>query len=153
MFFDTYQSPIGKLWLVEADGFLTQLSFSKEKIPAAAKQQETSLLAKTKQQLKEYFAQNLKVFDLPLSPKGTEFQKKVWQALQTVPYGKTVSYKEIAKAVGNEKAVRAVGGANNRNPIALIIPCHRIIGANGNLVGYAGGLEVKEFLLTLEKED
>ena len=91
------------------------------------------------------------MFDLPLDPIGTEFQKKVWQALKEIPFGETRSYGEIAKLIGNEKASRAVGMANNKNPIAIIIPCHRVIGANGKLVGYAGGLDLKEKLLKLEK--
>ena len=89
---------------------------------------------------------------MPLAPKGTPFQQKVWAALQEIPYGETRSYKEIAAMVGNEKACRAVGMANNRNPLPIFIPCHRVVGTNGKLVGYAGGLDVKTFLLELEKE-
>ena len=89
---------------------------------------------------------------MPLAPKGTSFQQKVWAALREIPYGETRSYKEIAAMVGNEKACRAVGMANNRNPLPIFIPCHRVVGANGKLVGYAGGLDVKTFLLNLEKE-
>lgn len=102
-------------------------------------------------QLKEYFAGKRTTFDLPLHPVGTDFQKKVWSTLCDIPYGETRSYKEIATAVGNEKACRAVGMANNKNPIAIIIPCHRVIGANGSLVGYAGGLDMKRSLLELER--
>jgi methylated-DNA-[protein]-cysteine S-methyltransferase len=87
-----------------------------------------------------------------LRPEGTDFQKKVWEVLKSIPYGTTVSYGEVAKAVGNPKACRAVGMANNKNPIMIMIPCHRVIGANGKLVGYGGGLEIKEWLLSLEKE-
>ncbi len=87
---------------------------------------------------------------MPLAPKGTDFQKKVWQALCEIPYGETFSYKKVAQKIGNEKACRAVGMANNKNPIAIIVPCHRVIGENGKLVGYAGGLEVKKKLLVLE---
>lgn len=102
-------------------------------------------------QLEEYFQGNRYEFDLPLHPVGTPFQQKVWEALQQIPYGETRSYKEIAIECGNEKACRAVGMANNRNPIAIVIPCHRVIGKNGKLVGYAGGLDIKTFLLELEK--
>jgi len=101
-------------------------------------------------QLQEYFAGKRKVFDLELAPSGTDFQKKVWQALLKIPYGKTATYKEIAAAIGHPKAARAVGMACNKNPIAIIIPCHRVVGSNGSLTGYAGGLEMKKRLLELE---
>ena len=102
-------------------------------------------------QLEQYFAGRRKTFELPLAPEGTAFQLKVWQALQEIPYGETRSYGQIARAVGNEKAARAVGMANNQNPISIIIPCHRVIGADGKLVGYGGGLERKACLLELER--
>ena len=111
---------------------------------------ETPLLTEAAKQLLEYFSGNRTSFDLPLAPSGTEFQQKVWQALQTIPYGETWSYKKVAEAIGNPKASRAVGMANNKNPIAIMIPCHRVIGANGKLVGYAGGLDIKSTLLELE---
>ncbi|MBR5590084.1 MAG: methylated-DNA--[Anaerotignum sp.] len=114
-------------------------------------QEETELILKCKNQLDEYFKGKRKTFDLPLAPKGTEFQKKVWDALRDIPYGETRTYGEIAETVGNSKAARAVGMANNRNPIAIIVPCHRVVGASGKLVGYAGGMEQKEKLLHLEK--
>lgn len=101
----------------------------------------------------EYFNRKRKNFDLPLAPKGTEFQKKVWEELRKIPYSKTCSYKDIAIKLGNEMCCRAVGMANNKNPIAIFIPCHRVIGANGKLVGYAGGLSIKERLLEIEKEN
>lgn len=101
----------------------------------------------------EYFNGQRKSFDLPLNPKGTEFQKKVWNALLNIPYGSTCSYKDIAVNIGNEKACRAVGGANNKNPIFIIIPCHRVIGKNGSLVGYGGGLDIKLKLLELEQNN
>lgn len=146
---DIFESPIGALWLYEEDGFLISLAFSDEKLKA--KKQETALLLEAKKQLSEYFSGKRKVFDLPLNPKGTDFQKKVWQALCKIPYGETFSYKKVAQKIGNEKACRAVGMANNKNPIAIIVPCHRVIGENGKLVGYAGGLDIKEKLLELEK--
>jgi methylated-DNA-[protein]-cysteine S-methyltransferase len=103
------------------------------------------------QQLSEYFSGKRKSFDLPLEPQGTEFQKKVWSALLEIPYGETRSYKDIAERIGNPKACRAVGGANNKNPIVIIIPCHRVIGAYGGLVGYGLGLPMKQQLLDIEK--
>lgn len=102
-------------------------------------------------QLQEYFNNKREQFNIPLELKGTPFQKQVWSALTKIPYGKTKSYKEIAQDINNPKAVRAVGNANNKNPIAIIIPCHRVIGSNGKLVGYAGGLELKELLLKIEQ--
>ncbi len=102
-------------------------------------------------ELKEYFEGKLTEFTLPLAPEGTEFQKKVWRALCTIPYGETRSYGEIAKLIGNPRACRAVGGANNKNPIMIVIPCHRVIGADGSLVGYAGGTDIKKRLLELER--
>jgi methylated-DNA-[protein]-cysteine S-methyltransferase len=101
-------------------------------------------------QLKEYFAGTRKEFDVPLDIEGTDFQKRVWNELRNIPYGKTISYKTLSEKLGDVKAIRAVGKANGQNPIAIIIPCHRVIGANGNLVGYAGGLDIKEKLLHLE---
>ena len=103
-------------------------------------------------QLKEYFSGTRKSFDLPLEMNGTEFQKKVWNALLDIPYGETRSYKDIAEKIGNPKAVRAVGGANNKNKLMIIVPCHRVIGANGSLTGYAGGMEAKARLIELEKK-
>lgn len=101
-------------------------------------------------QLREYFASKRTDFDLPLAPEGTEFQLKVWRALQEIPYGETISYGELAKRVGNPKASRAVGAANGQNPIPIVIPCHRVIGSNGKLTGFGGGLPTKEALLALE---
>ncbi|MDE7404467.1 MAG: methylated-DNA--[protein]-cysteine S-methyltransferase [Lachnospiraceae bacterium] len=112
---------------------------------------ETELLKTAGTQLIEYFQGKRKEFSLPLSPQGTEFQKKVWEALCTIPYGQTRSYGEIATQIGNPKACRAVGGANNKNPIMIFIPCHRVIGADGSLVGFGGGLRAKRYMLDLEK--
>ena len=108
------------------------------------------LMNEAKKQLEEYFSGNRKEFSLPLLLEGTPFQKRVWEALQEIPYGKTRSYQEIATVVGNKNSGRAVGGANHNNPISIIVPCHRVIGKNGSLVGYGGGLDAKEFLLQLE---
>jgi len=139
-------------------GTLEELSRREEKRggkePALPVQEaETPLLAEARRQLSEYFAGERKEFSLPLSISGTEFQKRDWEALQKIPYGETRSYKQVAEMIGNPKACRAVGLANNRNRIAIVIPCHRVIGADGSLVGYAGGLAYKEWLLGLEKRE
>lgn len=146
-----YDTKIGRLQIEENGEAITQIDFALKDIEEAAEGKETELLKETIKQLNEYFEGQRNIFDLPLAPEGTEFQKKVWKALSEIPFGETRSYGEIAKVIGNEKASRAVGMANNKNPIMIVIPCHRVIGANGKLVGYAGGLEVKEMLLNLEK--
>lgn len=146
-----YETELGKMGIAEEDGKITNVYFSSESVPASLEIKETELLKEAGRQLKEYFSGNLKEFSLPLAPKGTEFMGKVWSALCKIPYGKTATYKEIAESIGNSKACRAVGLANNRNPIPIIIPCHRVIGANGSLTGYAGGLDMKKRLLDLEK--
>lgn len=145
-----YDSKIGKLGIVENGNAITHVYFG-EIIPINVNLIETELLKKANEELQEYFSGKRKSFDLPLEPQGTEFQQKVWKVLQEIPYGKTYSYKDVAVKIGNEKACRAVGMANNKNPIALLIPCHRVIGTNGKLVGYAGGLDIKEKLLNMEK--
>ena len=116
-------------------------------------EKDTKLLLEAKKQLEEYFEGKRKVFDLPLKQEGTEFQKKVWEALEKIPYGETRTYKEVAKMVGNEKASRAIGLANNKNNIPIIVPCHRVIGSDGKLVGYALGLDMKRYLLDLESKN
>lgn len=118
--------------------------------PDGAVRKRTELIEKVSEQLREYLAGERQAFDLPLRPEGTEFQKKVWDALTAIPYGETRSYQEIAVQIGNPEACRAVGMANNRNPIPIIIPCHRVIGARGSLVGYGGGLDIKVKLLEIE---
>ena len=146
----TYESPIGRLWFAEENGALTDLSF---RSILDAKEQETPLLKRAAEQVSEYFSGKRHEFDLPLDLRGTPFQKSVWSALRDIPYGETRSYRDIAAAVGNIKACRAVGMANNKNPISIIIPCHRVVGADGSLVGYGGGLDVKSSLLALEKDN
>ena len=146
-----YDTPVGKLCIGEEDDSITRVTWSK--VPQEYIQEETELILSCKIQLEEYFAGNRKQFDLPLAPKGTDFQKRVWKALTDIPYGETRTYGEIAAAVGSPKAARAVGMANNKNPIGILIPCHRVVGANGKLVGYAGGMEKKEFLLELERNN
>ena len=143
-YYDTYAGRIG---IAEEDGAITHLIFSERDWTV----EETDLIKETKRQLDEYFAGKRKEFDIPTRLEGTEFQKRVWEELRKIPYGKTVTYKDIAEAVGCPKGFRAVGLANNRNPISIIYPCQRVIGSNGSLTGYGGGLDVKEKLLELER--
>ena len=144
-----YETPVGKLCIGEENGSVTRIAWSK--VPEEYILAETELILRCKMQLEEYFRGERKTFDLPLAPKGTVFQQKVWNALTEIPYGETRTYGEIAAAVGNPGAARAVGMANNKNPIGIIVPCHRVVGAGGKLVGYAGGMGKKEWLLKLEK--
>ena len=149
-----YNTPIGKLAIFENGKAITNLDFYENKsnlTSIACEIKETALLKSAAMQLKEYFEGQRTQFDLPLEPAGTDFQKAVWQALVGIPYGETRTYKEIAAKIACPKGCRAVGMANNKNPIAIIIPCHRVIGSNGKLVGYAGGLDIKEKLLKLEQ--
>ena len=141
----TVDSPVGPLTLAEQDGALVGIAFRDERGC-----DRTPLLVEAERQLTEYFAGRRRRFDLPLAPAGTTFQKEVWAALCGIPYGQTRSYKDIAAAVGRPAACRAVGMANNRNPLPIVIPCHRVIGASGALTGYAGGLDVKRRLLEIE---
>ena len=144
-------TPVGMLTIAEEDGFITNIAFGQRTFDGILG--ENALICKAKAQLEEYFAGTRKDFDLPLDMKGTDFQKRVWSALTAVPYGRTASYKDIARMVDSPKGFRAVGMANNRNPIVIVVPCHRIVGANGSMTGYAGGIEAKEFLLELEKKN
>jgi len=127
--------------------------FFGRKLPVSLKKAETPLIQKAAVQIEEYLNGKRKKFSLPLALQGTEFQMAVWQALQKIPFGETRSYKDIAASIGRPKAVRAVGMANNRNPISIIIPCHRVIGHDGKLVGYGGGLPLKQRLLELERSN
>lgn len=151
----SYTLPIGDVTLVCEKGDIIELCFGRnaptKMIEAGIMEENLPILEKAYKQLKEYFVGERKEFDLPLEPVGTEFQMKVWEALQTIPYGETRTYKEIAAQIGNENASRAVGMANNRNPLPIFIPCHRVVGADGGIVGYAGGTDVKMALLELEK--
>lgn len=142
----SYETCIGKIFIAEENGELTNISFK----DLGKEEKETPLIKRTYNEISEYFEGKRKTFDIPLSESGTGFQKKVWQELKKIPYGQIRTYKDIAKATGNEKACRAVGMANNKNPIAIIIPCHRVIGSNGDLTGYAGGLGIKTKLLAIE---
>ncbi|MFT4143405.1 MAG: methylated-DNA--[protein]-cysteine S-methyltransferase [Mobilitalea sp.] len=158
-----YDSKLGKILIAEDGSGVTKVSILTESVVSDAVPEyihedttyqliETPLLKEASVQLNEYFEGNRTEFSIKLNPKGTEFQKKVWEALTTIPYGETRSYIQIAKQIGNDKASRAVGSANHNNPIPYIIPCHRVIGAKGKLVGYAYGLSMKEKLLKMEQE-
>jgi methylated-DNA-[protein]-cysteine S-methyltransferase len=158
------ESPLGEIMLAATGRGLCWISFDTGESALISLKQwgkrwllcdhiqntETPILQETVQQLKEYFAGARKEFDLPLDVYGTTFQKLVWEQLRQIPYGEVRSYKDVALALGSKKAVRAVGGANNKNPLSIIVPCHRVIGSNGALVGYGGGLNIKEYLLRLE---
>ena len=150
-------SPVGILKLVATENALVAVLWENEnpkrvRLAELIEQVNHPILLETQKQLREYFAGTRQQFDLPLDFEGTVFQKKVWQALLGIPFGETRSYRDIAEQVGNIKAVRAVGAANGKNPISIIAPCHRVVGANGKLVGFAGGLDNKEILLGLEKQ-
>ena len=143
---------LGIIGIRDNNNAITEVFYSKSKINQIV-WKETPLIRECFNQLKEYFQGTRREFTIPIEAEGSEFQKKVWKALLDIPYGQTRTYKEIAIAIGNEKACRAVGMANNRNPISIIIPYHRVIGANGKLVGYGGGFDIKEKLLNIEKID
>ena len=143
-----YHSPVGNIQLNWEDGAVTALKNTDKNIRGSAPNELTELVFR---QLDEYFAGKRKAFDFPYKLHGTPFQEKVWAALREIPYGETRSYKDIAEAIGHPKSFRAVGMANHANPIFIAIPCHRVIGAKGSLVGYGGGLDMKKALLKLEK--
>jgi len=148
----SYQTLMGSLTLLEEEGYLVEIRFGKDgETKEEYKIEETPVIEKTFRQLEEYFQGRRQAFDVPLRPRGTEFQRQVWAALLDIPYGETWSYKDLAMKIQRRKAFRAVGMANNKNPLPIIIPCHRVIGSDGKLVGYGGGLKVKEKLLDLEK--
>jgi len=147
-------SPIGSLLIAGDEEAIHLIAFPKNGKPrrpeAGWTESRSGPLAEAVRQLREYFAGRRQEFDLPLAPKGTEFQRKVWRKLQEIPYGETISYGELAKRVGNPKASRAVGSANGKNRIPIVIPCHRVIAGDGGLGGFGGGLTTKEKLLALE---
>ena len=147
-----FNSPIGRLGIVEDSGVITQLLFAGQAPVGDCIEVETPLLTSAQTQLTEYFLGARREFDLPLSVDGTAFQMAVWKALSEISYGETCSYSDIAAQIGRPRAVRAVGTANGRNSIPIIIPCHRVIGREGALRGFGGGLETKAFLLKLERE-
>ena len=145
-----YDTEIGRIKISEKDEKIIGLVFSDYKKENEI-EKETELIKKAYTQLEEYLSGKRTEFNIEIEMIGTEFQKKVWKELLNIPYGETRSYKDIAIAIGNEKACRAVGNANNKNPIAIIVPCHRVVGSDGSMTGYAGGLNIKEKLLKIEK--
>lgn len=144
-----YNTSIGKISIIQEGEYIVKIEFGE--ILKNVEIKETTLISKTINEIKEYLNGNRKKFDIPIKLNGTGFQKKVWNELLKIPYGETCSYKDIAIRINNEKGVRAVGMANHNNPIAIIVPCHRVIGKNGKLVGYAGGIDIKSKLLEIEK--
>lgn len=154
-FYKVMQSPVGELKLVATEQGLAAVLWENDKpgrvpLTELCLNESLPLLIHVEQQLSDYFAQKLKQFSVPLHMSGTEFQKKVWQALLTIPFGEKRNYAQIAKQIGHDKAVRAVGAANGKNPVSIIAPCHRVIGSNGGLCGFAGGLDTKAYLLEME---
>jgi len=150
--YEIYETDIGSVLIAEDGKSITNLCMNDNIKLTGMEHGETPLLKKAAQALRAYLAGEKNAFnDLPLDPKGTRFQKQVWQALLEIPYGETISYKQLAQAVGNPSASRAVGNANGKNPIFVVIPCHRVIGADGSLTGFAYGLEIKKKLLNVER--
>jgi methylated-DNA-[protein]-cysteine S-methyltransferase len=154
--YKTIPSPVGQLTLVAKGNALTAILWENDRpnrvrLGAMEESPEHAILLLAEQQLTEYFAGTRTTFDVPLAPEGTEFQQAVWTALTTIPYGETRSYRDIAIQIDRPKAMRAVGAANGRNPLSIIVPCHRVIGASGELTGFAGGLSTKATLLGLER--
>jgi methylated-DNA-[protein]-cysteine S-methyltransferase len=152
------ESPVGKLQLVASSNALIAVLWEQErpnrvKLRTPKPDPHHPILLETERQLTEYFSNQRTEFDLPLQPDGTEFQKKVWQALRAIPFGQTRSYLDLARAVGAPEAFRAVGAANSRNPLSIVVPCHRVVASDGSLTGYAGGLRAKAALLALEGKD
>ena len=155
VFYTTLESPVGTLLLAGDSQALRMVSFQSSKHaepPQADWKQDKAPFAEVIRQLRAYFRGERKEFDLPLAPEGTEFQLRVWNRLRTIPYGETISYAQLAERIGNPKAGRAVGLANGSNPIPIIIPCHRVIGSDGSLTGFGGGLPTKKMLLELESK-
>ncbi|HWT17250.1 MAG TPA: methylated-DNA--[protein]-cysteine S-methyltransferase [Patescibacteria group bacterium] len=150
--YDLIDSPIGTLAAAADERGLRWLLFPQNRHEPARDgwQRDTAPFTELRRQLAAYFAGELRDFDLPLTPQGTPFQQSVWAALRTIPYGETRSYRDQALAIGNPKGVRAVGLANGRNPLPIVIPCHRVIGADGSMTGFGGGIDTKRFLLDLE---
>jgi methylated-DNA-[protein]-cysteine S-methyltransferase len=146
------EMPIGTVAIAESGGSITNLYFQQDTLPHDAERRETEVIRDAFRQLHGYLKGELREFTLPLAPAGTPFMLRVWHLLSGIPYGTTSSYKEVATAIGNPRAVRAVGMANHRNPLPLFIPCHRVIGSDGSLTGYRGGLELKKRLLKLERD-
>ena len=151
MNYQYFQSPIGRLRLLSDGKHLVGIEFEGEQTPGESDCEVSDALLKAcASQLQEYFSGTRHSFDLPLAPEGTEFQQSVWKQLRQIPHGQTCSYKDIAVGIGKPKAVRAVGAANGRNPIPIVVPCHRVIGSDGSLTGFSGGIDLKKQLLELE---
>ena len=156
--YDIIPSPVGDLLLVANETHLTGVRFAPHPTDMAARgwsrtpagSSADTILRRTREQLDEYFAGDITTFDLPLGPNGTPFQLQVWEALRGIPFGETISYGELARRLGDPKAMRAVGAANGRNPIPIIVPCHRVIGADGSMTGFGGGIDRKRWLLSHE---
>ena len=144
-----YASPIGALFIRSEEGHIVEVSFASTDL-VSHENSNCEVIGKLAAELDLYFAGELKKFSVPLKLNGTDFRKRCWEALQTIPYGETISYKQLAEKAGNPKACRAVGGANHHNPVAIVVPCHRVIGADGSLTGFGGGLDKKKFLLDHE---
>lgn len=149
----TIKTPIGVLEIVATKDAITAVKPVKQEIESIGDNESKKLALKAKAELEEYFARERKTFDLPLKVEGTDFKKKVWEQLEKIPYGETRTYSEIAQMMDNPKAARAIGMANHNNPILILIPCHRVIGADGSLTGYAAGIAAKKFLLELELQN
>ena len=150
MVYTWMESPVGRLLLAGDEKGLHKLLFGGK--PEPGWREDPKALAEPVRQLRAYFAGQLHDFDLPLAPEGTPFQLRVWRELRNIPYGQTISYGELARRIGSPNGSRAVGLANGANPISIVVPCHRVIGSNGKLTGYGGGIENKELLLALEKD-
>lgn len=148
-----YETKLGAIGIEENNGFISNVYFGKENISKDINVKETDILKEASSQLNKYINGEIKEFNLPLSPKGTEFMNEVWASLCKVPYGEVLTYKEMGEMIGRPKAARAVGLACNRNPIPIFIPCHRIVGSNGKLTGYLGGIDIKEKLLNIENRN
>ncbi len=153
IWYDYMPSPVGQLRLVVDENGVRQIWFERERHPKQASPawvRDASKVAFVREQLEDYFGGERQAFDLPLSPEGTPFQLRVWHELARIPYGSTISYGELARRIEQPQAMRAVGAANGRNPIPIVLPCHRVIGSNGSLTGFGGGLPTKQYLLSLE---
>ena len=155
LFYDEIESPVGTLKLVASAAALVAVLWEYErpdrvKLAPLKHESQQPILLEAERQLREYFSGTRTEFDLPVELNGTEFQKRVWRTLRDIPYGQTMSYVELARTLGSPRAFRAVGAANGKNPLSIVVPCHRVIGANGSLTGFAGGLDAKAKLLALE---
>lgn len=158
LFYKFVESPIGRLKLVASDQGLVAILWENDRprrvrLSELVQRPEHPMLARAEKELNEYFAGERDAFTLPLDMRGTDFQKQVWEALLGIPFGQTRTYGQLAKQLGNPNATRAVGAANGRNPIAIVVPCHRVVGSSGKLTGFAGGLDAKAYLLRLEGDD